>query len=128
MYAAVVPIFVRRLLDGKPVTIFGDGGQTRDLVYVGDVVRANLAASTQPAAPGQIFNVCSGDEIRLIDLVEAMMDLFPSAPAPEFAQARAGDIYRSTGNPEKAVALLGFKAITSLVDGLISVVDWMRAV
>jgi UDP-glucose 4-epimerase len=128
MYAAAVPIFARRLLDNKPVTIYGDGGQTRDLVYVGDVVRANLAASTHPGAPGEIFNICSGDEIRVIDLIETLMDLFPSAPPPEFAPARMGDIYRSAGSPVKAAALLGFRTKTSLADGLISVVDWMRAV
>ena len=126
MYAAAVPIFTRRLLDGKPVTIYGDGGQTRDLVYVGDIVRANLTASEHPAAPGQVFNVCSGDEIRVIDLVETLMDLFPNAPAPQFAPPRAGDIYRSVGNPQKAADLLGFRAQTSLADGLRQVVNWMK--
>ncbi len=126
MYAAAVPIFTRRLLDGKPVTIYGDGGQTRDLVYVGDIVRANLAASEHPDAPGQIFNVCTGDEIRVIDLVETLMDLFPNAPTPQFAPARAGDIYRSVGNPQKAAEMLGFKTQTSLADGLKAVVDWMK--
>jgi UDP-glucose 4-epimerase len=126
MYAAAVPIFARRLLDGKPITIYGDGGQTRDLVYVGDVVRANLLASEHPAAPGQIFNICSGQEMRVIDLVEILMDLFPNAPAPEFLPARTGDIYRSLGNPQKAASLLGFKAQTTLSSGLQAVVDWMK--
>jgi UDP-glucose 4-epimerase len=127
MYAAAVPIFARRLLDGKPITIYGDGGQTRDLVYVGDVVRANILASEHPAAPGQVFNICSGDEIRVIDLVEVLMDLFPNAPAPEFAPARPGDIYRSLGNPAKAEKILGFKAQTSLEYGLQAVVEHMNS-
>ena len=126
MYAAAVPIFARRLLDGKPITIYGDGGQTRDLVYVGDVVRANLLASEHPDAPGQVFNICTGDEIRVIDLVETLMDLFPNAPVPEFAPARPGDIYRSLGNPAKAEKILGFKAQTSLEDGLRAVVEHMK--
>lgn len=126
VYAAAVPIFTRRLLDGKPITIFGDGGQTRDLVYVGDIVRANLAASQHPAAPGQVFNICSGDEIRIIDLIETLMDLFPDAPAPQFAPPRAGDIYRSVGSPHKAAEMLGFRTQTSLADGLKAVVDWMK--
>jgi nucleoside-diphosphate-sugar epimerase len=126
MYAAAVPIFARRLLDGKPITIYGDGGQTRDLVYVGDVVRANILASEHPAAPGQVFNICTGDEIRVIDLVEVLMDLFPNAPAPEFAPARPGDIYRSLGNPAKAEKILGFKAQTSLEYGLQAVVEQMK--
>jgi UDP-glucose 4-epimerase len=126
MYAAAVPIFARRLLDGKPVTIYGDGGQTRDLVYVGDVVRANLVASEHPAAPGQVFNICTGDETRIIDLIEVLMDLFPNAPAPQFAPSRAGDIYRSVGSPRKAAEMLAFKPQTSLEDGLKAVVDWMK--
>ncbi len=126
MYAAAVPIFARRLLDGKPITVYGDGGQTRDLVYVGDIVRANLAASEHPAAPGQIFNVCTGDETRVIDLVNTLRSFFPAAPAPEFAPARSGDIYRSLGNPAKAENLLGFKAETSLNAGLKAVVEWMK--
>jgi UDP-glucose 4-epimerase len=127
MYAAAVPIFTRRLLDGQPITVFGDGGQTRDLVYVGDIVRANLLASEHPAAPGQVFNICTGDEIRVIDLVDVLMDLFSSAPAPVFAPARSGDIYRSVGNPRKAADLLGFRPGTSLADGLKAVVAWMKA-
>jgi UDP-glucose 4-epimerase len=114
------------LIDGKPITIYGDGGQTRDLVYVGDIVRANLVASEHPSAPGQVFNICSGDEIRIIDLVEGLMDLFPGAPAPEFAPARAGDIYRSVGSPAKAAKILGYQTETYLADGLKAVVDWME--
>jgi UDP-glucose 4-epimerase len=127
MYAAAVPIFARRLLDDKPITVYGDGGQTRDLVYVGDVVRANLLASEHPDAPGQVFNICTGDEIRVIDLVEVLMDLFPNAPAPEFAPPRAGDIYRSVGSSAKAEKILGFKAQTSLEDGLRAVVEHMKS-
>lgn len=127
MYAAAVPIFSRRLIDGKPITIFGDGGQTRDLVYVGDIVRANMLASEHPAAPGEVFNICSGTELRIIDLVETLMDIFPTAPAPVFAPARAGDIYRSVGNPAKAASLLGFSTRTSIAEGLQSVVDWMQS-
>jgi len=126
MYAAAVPILARRLIDGKPITIYGDGGQTRDLVYAGDIVRANLAASRHPSAPGQVFNICSGTEMRVLDLVDTLMKLFPSAPAPEFAPVRAGDIYRSVGNPHKAAELLGFRTQTSLADGLKAVVDWMK--
>ncbi len=126
MYAAAVPIFIRRLLDGKGVTIYGDGGQTRDLINVRDVVRANLVASEHPAAPGQIFNICTGIETRIIDLVEVLQDLFPSAPAPIFAEPRAGDIYRSIGSPQKAADLIGFRAEVTLDQGLKEAVEWMR--
>jgi len=126
MYAAAVPIFIRRLLDGKGVTIYGDGGQTRDLINVRDVVRANLVASEHPAAPGQIFNICTGIETRIIDLVEVLQDLFPSAPAPIFAEPRPGDIYRSIGSPQKAADLIGFRAEVTLDQGLKEAAEWMR--
>jgi len=127
MYAAAVPIFVRRLLDDKPVTIFGDGGQTRDLINVRDVVRANLIASEHPNAAGKVFNVCTGVETRLLDLLEVLYDLLPNVPEPEFAAPRAGDIYRSIGSPQKALNVMGFKAQVSLDDGLKEVVNWMQA-
>jgi UDP-glucose 4-epimerase len=126
MYAAAVPIFVRRLLDGKPITVYGDGGQTRDLINIRDVVRANILASEHPKAAGKVFNVCTGVETRLMDLLEVLLDLFPNPQAPEFAAERPGDIYRSVGSPQKALDVMGFRAQTSLADGLKEVVDWMR--
>ena len=126
MYAAAVPIFARRLLDGKPVTVFGDGGQTRDLINVHDIVRANLIASEHPNAAGKVFNICTGIETRLLDLLEVLYQLFPDAPKPEFAAPRAGDIYRSVGSPEKARNLMDFRAQVSLAEGLKETVDWMR--
>ena len=127
MYAAAVPIFARRLLDNRPVTVFGDGGQTRDLINVHDVVRANLIASEHPNAAGKVFNVCTGLETRLLDLLDVMYELFPGAPEPEFVAPRAGDIYRSVGSPRKAADAMGFRAEVSLVEGLKETIDWMRA-
>jgi len=127
MYAAAVPIFVQRLLDGKPVTVYGDGGQTRDLINVRDVVHANLVASEHPNAPGQVFNVCTGQETRLLDLLEVLYDLFPDAPEPVFAEPRAGDIYRSVGSPEFTAQTIGFQAAVMLDAGLQETVAWMQA-
>jgi UDP-glucose 4-epimerase len=127
MYAAAVPIFARRLLDGQPVTIYGDGGQSRDLIHVRDVVRANLLAAEHANAPGKIFNICTGIETRLLDLLDVMYELIPDAPPPQFTAPRPGDIYRSVGSPQKARELLGFHAEVSLVDGLKETIDWMRA-
>jgi UDP-glucose 4-epimerase len=126
MYAAAVPIFIQRMIDNKPVTVFGDGGQTRDLIFVGDVVRANIIASEHPDAAGQIFNVCTGDETRLLDLLEVIHKIFPSAPDHVFAEPRAGDIYKSLGNPARAEKVIGFKAQTKLADGLKVTAEWMK--
>jgi len=126
MYAAAVPIFARRLLDGKPITVFGDGGQTRDLINVRDVVRANVIASEHPSAAGKIFNICTGVETRILDLLDVMYELLPNAPVHEFAAPRAGDIYRSVGSPQKAMDVMGFRAQVSLVNGLKETIDSMR--
>jgi nucleoside-diphosphate-sugar epimerase len=126
VYAAAVPIFIRRLLDGQAITVFGDGGQTRDLIYVGDVVRANLLAAEHPAAAGQVLNICTGHATSILELVEALRALFPGARPPAFGSVRAGDICASVGCPTKAEGLLGFRAETILADGLKATVEWMR--
>jgi UDP-glucose 4-epimerase len=126
MYAAAVPIFIRNLLDGQPVTIYGDGGQTRDLIYVHDVVRANLISSEHPEAPGGVFNVCTGRETRILDLMNALSEMFPEAAEPVFTQPRTGDIYRSVGSPEYAAQTLDFQAETDLAQGLKETVAWMQ--
>ena len=126
MYAAAVPIFIRRMLDNKPITVYGDGGQTRDLINVRDVVQANLLASQHPAAPGQIFNVCTGVETRILDLLDILYEIFPNAPKHVHAETRAGDIYRSIGTPKKIKDTLGFDPKVTLAEGLKEAVEEMR--
>jgi UDP-glucose 4-epimerase len=126
MYAAAVPIFIRRMLDQKPITIFGDGGQSRDLVNVHDVVQANLLASRHPDAPGQIFNICTGIETRLLDLLDILYEIFPNAPKHVHAEPRAGDIYRSIGTPRKAINILEFRPQVTLAEGIKEAVEEMR--
>jgi UDP-N-acetylglucosamine 4-epimerase len=126
MYAAAVPIFIRRMLDNKPITIFGDGGQSRDLINVRDVVQANLLASRHPDAPGKIFNVCTGVETRLLDLLDILYEIFPNAPKHVHAEPRAGDIYRSIGMPNKAMSILEFRPQVTLAEGIKEAVEEMR--
>lgn len=125
-YAAAIPIFIHQLIARQTATIFGNGEQTRDFVYVGDVVRANLIAAEHPKAPGQVFNICAGQEIKIIDLLTTMRDMVPNPPESVFAPPRPGDILRSVGDPARAAATLGFRAQTSLADGLRQTMEWMR--
>jgi UDP-glucose 4-epimerase len=125
-YAAAIPIFMRRLLNAKPITIFGDGKQTRDFIFVRDVVQAMLLAAGSDAA-GEAFNVCTGHEVSILDLLEELSGVAPRQPEVRFDAPRPGDIHRSVGNPEKAAAALGFRAETSLADGLKQTLDWMRS-
>ena len=126
MYAAAVPIFIHSLRTHQVITVFGDGGQTRDLIYVGDVVRANLIASEHPAAAGQVFNICTGRETRILDLLDVLYKLFPGSPKPDHAPSRAGDIYKSLGSPLRAEKIMGFTSEKSLADGLKETVEWSQ--
>lgn len=126
-YAAAIPIFIENLLADKAITIFGDGSQSRDLIFVEDVVRANLLASHSPEAAGNIYNICTGIETSIQQLVNILRDLFPQSHNPQFSEPRPGDIYRSVGNPLKAKESLGFHPETSLFQGLSQTVKWMSA-
>jgi nucleoside-diphosphate-sugar epimerase len=124
-YAAAICIFTRRLANGEPITIFGDGKQSRDFIFVKDVARANLQSAESDVA-GEIFNVCAGRETSLLDLLEELSEVSPRQPEVLFDAPRAGDIYRSVGNPTKAAEILGFHASTSLADGLAQTMEWMK--
>ncbi len=124
-YAAAIPLFIRALLDRQPVTIFGDGRQTRDFIFVKDVVQANLLAAESGAA-GEALNICTGHETSLFDLLENLSEIVPDGIKAEFSPPRPGDIYRSVGNPEQASALLKFRARTPLASGLKETIEWLK--
>ena len=124
-YAAAISIFAQQLVSGEPITIFGDGKQSRDFIFVKDVVRANLQAAESDAC-GEVFNICSGQETTLLDLLEELSELSPRQPEVHFEAPRPGDIYRSIGNPEKAATTFGFRAGTSMANGLAQTVAWMK--
>jgi UDP-glucose 4-epimerase len=117
-YSGVISIFFNRIGSGQGITIFGDGGQTRDFIYVADVVRALLAALSQEAADSAVFNICTGRATSLVQLAASVGRVFGREPAITFAPGRAGDIRASLGNPAAARAALGFEAAILLDDGL----------
>jgi UDP-glucose 4-epimerase len=125
-YAAAIPIFIRLLLNGKAPMIFGDGNQVRDFVFVEDIVRANLAAAASPEANGKVLNICTGQETKIIDLLETLIPMIAPGTAPKYAPPRAGDIYKSIGDPSLARQTMAYFAQTSLADGLDRTVAWMR--
>jgi nucleoside-diphosphate-sugar epimerase len=118
-YAAVIPLFMRAVRAGKRPTIYGDGEQTRDFVFVEDVVRANLlACEARPTACGQAYNVASGRRTSLKQLVSAIAALAGRDVAPEHAPARDGDIRHSAASIGKAESALGFRPGVGLAEGL----------
>ena len=113
--AGVVAIFFGRLARGEPARIFGDGRQTRDYVYVGDVVAATLAAFGRP---GGVFNVGTGRETSVLELAEACGRVSGAEAEPVFAPPRLGELQRSVLDPGLAERELGFRATTDLDTGL----------
>jgi UDP-glucose 4-epimerase len=112
----VVAIFLERLREGLPTEIYGDGGQTRDFVYVGDAVEAILAAA-EAGKPG-VFNVASGTATRIVDLHRLCARAAGVEQEPSFADPRPGDVRHSVLDPTRARQELGWQAETSLEQGL----------
>ena len=125
-YAAVIPIFVKNILEGKQPVIFGDGHQSRDFVFIEDVVRANLFASEANLASGKVINICSGLETSLLDLTESLAKILNTDIQPLFEDERTGDIYRSAGDPTLARELMEFEPIVNLAQGLEKTAAWMH--
>ena len=121
-YSGVISIFARRVGEGAPITIHGDGRQTRDFVFVDDVV-AHLAAAMRKleagnGEPAAVVNVCTAHETSVLDLAGVLGALAGRAPSLTHQATRPGDIRRSVGSPDRAVATLGVRALVPLRQGL----------
>jgi len=126
-YAAAIPIFARRLLAGLPIPVYGDGLQTRDFVFVGDVVRGLQAAAREPDVSGRVYNLAGGRAITILDLVDTLSRLVGAAPRLEFRPPRAGDIRHSWADISRASRDLGFAPRTPLEEGLRATLDQLSA-
>ncbi len=121
----VVAIFSRKMLAGRPATIYGDGTQTRDFVYVEDVVAAFLAA--QEKGSGELVNVGSGNELSVNELFGRLAELTGSRYEAQYAPARPGELQRIVIDPTKAGEVLGWQPQTPLEDGLRKTVAYFKA-
>jgi UDP-glucose 4-epimerase len=121
--AGVVAIFLSRIRDGEPATIFGDGLQTRDYVYVGDVVRAFVGAV---GADGGVFNVGTGEETSVVDLWEACRAATGTSAEVVRAEPRLGEVRRSCLDPHRAETTLHWRAEVPLSAGLRETWEWIR--
>jgi nucleoside-diphosphate-sugar epimerase len=126
-YAAVIPIFVTRLLAGGEPTIYGDGEQSRDFTYIENVVDANLRACEGGAKGGEVVNVACGARYTLNQLFEHVRGLVGSSTRPLYGPARQGDVKHSMADISKARSLLGFEPRVDFETGLRRTVDWYRA-
>jgi UDP-glucose 4-epimerase len=129
--AGVVSIFVSRLLAKQPLIVFGDGRQTRDYVFVKDVARANVLASTASASNGSgldgpAFNIATSVQRSVLDLATSVGEVMGQKPKLEFAPPRAGELSRSALDVGKAKKVLGWKPEYGFEAGLRELVEWFK--
>jgi UDP-glucose 4-epimerase len=125
-YSGVISLFIEALATGRAPTIHGDGRQTRDFTYVGDVVRGVLAAATAPGVSGEVFNVAVGGRISLLELFHGLRRLLKSNLEPVHGPARAGDVRDSQADIVKARQRLGFEPQVAFEDGLRETLAWYQ--
>ena len=129
--AGVVSIFVSRLLAGQSLTVFGDGNQTRDYVFVKDVAKANVLASSVPVSrngdlDAAAFNIATSVQRSVLELAASVGGVLGREPRLEFAEPRPGELFRSALDVSKARAVLGWKPQHVFEDGLRELVDWFK--
>ncbi|MBA2657871.1 MAG: NAD-dependent epimerase/dehydratase family protein [Tatlockia sp.] len=117
-YSGVITCFKNAINSQQAIKIYGDGEQTRDFVYIDDIVAAFISAAELAANQSGVFNICTGRSLSITDLAEIMMELMNSRVPIVYENARAGDLYHSVGNGELAKKVLGFSPHIKVENGL----------
>lgn len=117
-YSGVISIFSSHIAARDSITIYGDGKQSRDFIYVGDIVRTLIAGMENASIEGPVFNACTGKSTDLLELAGTIGELVQTKPQILFEATRKGDIRHSLGSPDASVAALGIRADTTLETGL----------
>lgn len=127
MYAAVIPKFIRQLMDGQVPTIHGDGRQSRDFTYIDNVIEANLKACLAPSeAAGEAYNIGAGGREYLIDVYYDLCKALGKDVEPEFGPARPGDIRDSNADISKARQMLSYDPEYDFEKGINLAIDWYK--
>ena len=124
-YAGVISVFINRALKNEPLVIFGDGKQTRDFIYVKDVVKANLLVAESRRANGGVFNVATGRQTSILELAMKILEITGANTSILFDKPRPGDIRHSLADISE-IKKLGFEPEWSLEEGLKKTVEWYR--
>jgi UDP-N-acetylglucosamine/UDP-N-acetylgalactosamine 4-epimerase len=127
-YAAVIPLFIKAVLNNEPPVINGDGEHSRDFTFVGNAVDANVRALTSgnPQAVNQVYNIAFGERTTLNEVFEMIKGVAGSDLAPVYGPERKGDVKHSLADISKAKALLGYQPLTSVREGLKTAFEWYR--
>jgi nucleoside-diphosphate-sugar epimerase len=126
-YAAVIPNFITALMDGRAPTVFGDGEQSRDFTYVGNVVEGNALAMDAEGVAGKVFNVAAGQRTSLNELLQTLEQLTGRHVNRSYEQPRPGDVRHSQADISAAQRELGFRPQFSVEEGLRLTLDWFGA-
>ena len=125
-YAAVIPRFILWALHGTPLEVHGDGEQSRDFTYIDNVVDANLAAASAPAAAGEAFNVGCGNRVSLLEIIGRLEKILGHPVARRHTPARAGDVPHTQADVSKAEKLMGYVPQVDFDEGFRRTVDYFR--
>jgi UDP-N-acetylglucosamine 4-epimerase len=127
-YAAVIPLFIKAVLDNEPPTINGDGEHSRDFTFVANAVHANDCAlfTNNDAAVSQVYNVAVGEQTSLNQLFEMIKEVAGSDLAPKYGPERKGDVKHSLADISKATTLLNYSPVVSIKEGLKTTFEWYR--
>lgn len=126
-YAAVIPLFIRQLLQGRQLQIHGDGTQSRDFTYIENVVEANLKACLAPReAAGQVFNIACGGQSTILEVYRNICAALGTDAEPAFVPSRVGDVRHSSAAIGKARLLLGYCPDYDFSQGLALTIDWYK--
>jgi nucleoside-diphosphate-sugar epimerase len=125
-YAAVIPLFITKVLRRESPVIYGDGEQSRDFIFVKSVVQANIMAAESPAAGGEVLNIACGAGLTVNALLAAVNGILGTSVRPVFAPARPGDIKHSVADVRKARRVLGFEPEASLDASLRETITWYK--
>lgn len=127
-YAAVIPLFVKAVLNNEPPLINGDGEHSRDFTFVANAVQANILAltTTNSDAVNQVYNIACGEQTSLNELFQNIKATAGSDLAPQYGPERAGDVKHSLADVSKAEQLLGYKPSVTVKEGLKSTFEWYR--
>lgn len=125
-YAAVIPKFMTRMLEGKAPIVEGDGLQSRDFTFIANVVHGNLLACHTPGVAGEVFNIAVGGNINLLDMIAVLNDQLGTEIEPEFTDPRVGDVRHSRAGIDKAREMLKYEPVVSFEDGLARTLAWYK--
>lgn len=125
-YAAVIPLFITRMIDGQAATIYGDGLQSRDFCFVENVVHGNLLAADAPKANGETINIATGKRVNLLELVQQINAYLGTHIEPIHVEGRTGDVKHSRADITKAQALLDYEPLVDFESGLKQTVAWYQ--